>query len=64
MCQMCQEVLSIAGGRVGAGGPVRPNPPTPFPEGEGGDSDEGICLCGYAVGKGAAELHATHLCTA
>ena len=36
-----------------------PNPPTPFPEGEGGDFDVSSRVCGYAVGKVAAALRAT-----
>ena len=39
----------------------RPNPPTPFPSGEGGDSDVSVRVYGYTVGKVAAEFRAADL---
>ena len=43
---------------------VRPTPPTPFPEGEGGDLDESAGVATYAVGKEAADFLATSMLSA
>ncbi len=56
MCQIRQEVAlfrrKLGGGMLVVG----PSPPTPFPEGEGGDLDASAAEGEYAVGKAAATL--------
>jgi len=43
---------------------VGPNPPTPFPAGEGGDFADGACVSDYLVGKDAVKFLAADTITA